>query len=365
MLTCRRHRALTLTTAPIVVNYRYMHFGHWIQHLMRPTFNRMAICKSMIIRILILSMLAIGMAAMASGAAWCQDYPNKTVRIVTGAAGGTSDFISRQIAQAITGALGQPVVVDNRPGSVLPIEAVSKAAPDGYNLLIQGSTVWVFPLLQKAPYDPVRDFAPISLLTREPSMLAVHPSLPVRSLKELLALVKARPGDINYGSTVGGMSHLGTELLKSMTRANIVHVPYKGVAAVTTAVISGEVQMVIMDATFLAPHVKSGRLRGLAVTTAEPSLLLPDLPTMASSGLPGFDVAGRTGIYAPVNTPAAIVNRLNREVVRAVNSAEVKQKFLGVGVEPVGSSPEQFAAIIKSEYSRLGQVVRDAGIKLN
>ena len=304
-------------------------------------------------------MMVLG-AGMVSG----QGYPNKPVRIITSAPGGGSDFVSRQIAQGISGPLGQPVVVDNRPGTVLPMEAVSKAAPDGYSLMVQGSSVWVFPLLNSAPYDPIKDFAPISLVVREINMLAVHPSLPVKSVKELIALAKAKPGAINYGATTGGMQHLGSELFKSMAGANIVGIPYKAVAAVLTAAVSGEVQVVILDAAFLMPHVKAGKLRALAITSGTPSALVPGMPTIADSGLPGYDIVGRTGIYAPAGTSAAIINRINQEVVRAINRPEIKEKLLAAGVEPIGSTPGEFAAIIKSEYSRLGKVVADAKMRI-
>jgi tripartite-type tricarboxylate transporter receptor subunit TctC len=309
----------------------------------------------------------ISAAVLASGAgmALAQDYPNKPLRILTGAAGGGSDFVSRQIAQGISGPLGQPVVVDNRPGAVLPIEAVAKSPPDGYSLMVQGSTVWVFPLLQKAPYDPVKDLAPISLVVREINVLAVHPSLPVKSVKELIALAKRQPGALNYGSTTGGMQHLGTELFKSMTATDIVRIPYKAVAAVATAAVSGEIQVVLLDAAFLMPQVKAGKLRALGVTSGTPSALVPGVPTLAESGLPGFDVVGRTGFYAPAGTPAAIIGRLNQEVVRAIGRPELKEKLLGSGVEPVGSTPGELAGIIKSEMTRLAQVIKDANIRID
>jgi tripartite-type tricarboxylate transporter receptor subunit TctC len=303
--------------------------------------------------------------AFGSGVASGQDYPNKPVRLITSAAGGGSDFISRQVSGWLTPVFGQTFVVDNRPGTVLPIEAVAKAPPDGYSLLVQGSSVWVFPLLQNAPYHPINDFAPITLVVREINMLAVHPSLPVKSVKELISLAKARPGQLNSGATGGGMQHLGTELFKSMSGADIAFIPYKSVSNVLTAVVSGELQVVILDAAFLMPHVKAGKLKGLAITSGTPSALVPGMPTIAEGGLPGYDIVGRTGFYAPVGTPAAIVNRLNQEVVRALNRPDVKEKLLGAGVEPVGSTSAEFAAMIKSEYARLGKVVTDSKLRIN
>ena len=316
--------------------------------------------QHVVVRTLLLCAALLGAATVPA-----QDYPNKPVRILTGAAGGGSDFVSRQIAQGISPALGQPVVVDNRPGAVLPIEAVAKSPADGYSLLVQGSTVWVFPLFQKAPYDPIKDLAPISLVVREVNMLAVHPSLPVKSVKDLIALAKAKPGALNYGSTTGGMQHLGTELFKSMSGTSIVRIPYKAVAAVHTAAVSGEIQVVILDAAFLMPHVKAGKLKALAVTSSTPSVLVPGVPTLADSGLSGYDVVGRTGFYAPAGTATAIITRLNQEVVRTLGRPEVKEKLLASGVEPVGSSPAELAAIIKSESARLAQVVKDANIKID
>ena len=309
--------------------------------------------------------VSICMLALGSGFVYSQDYPNKPVRIITSAPGGGSDFVSRQVAGWLTGPLGQPVVVDNRPGTVLPMDAVSKAAPDGYSLLVQGSSVWVFPLLNPAPYDPLKDFAPISLIVREINMLAVHPSLPAKTVKELIALAKARPGQINYGATLGGMQHLGSEVLKSMGEVNIVGVPYKAVSAVLTAAVSGEIQVVILDGAFLMPHVKAGKLRGLAITSGTPSQLFPGMPTIAEAALPGYDIVGRTGIYAPTGTSAAIINRINQEVVRALSRPDVREKLLGAGVEPVGSTPGEFAALIKSEHARLSKVIADAKLRVN
>ena len=309
--------------------------------------------------------LSVCVVVAAAGVAPAQDWPGKPIRILTGAAGGGSDFVSRQIAQGLTGPLGQPVVVDNRPGAVLPIEAVAKSPPDGYSLMVQGSTVWVFPLLQKAPYDPVKDLAPISLVVREINVLAVHPSLPVKSVRDLIALARAQPGALNYGSTTGGMQHLGTELFKSMTKTNIVRIPYKAVAAVATAAVSGEIQVVLLDAAFLMPQVKAGKLKALAVTSGTPSALVPGVATLSDSGLPGFDVVGRTGFYAPAGTPTAIVNRLNQEVVRLVGRQDIKEKLLGSGVEPVGSTPAELATIIKTEQARLAQVIKDAAIRID
>jgi tripartite-type tricarboxylate transporter receptor subunit TctC len=192
----------------------------------------------------------------------------------------------------------------------------------------------------------------------------VHPSLPANSIKEFIALARDKPGVLNYGSTgIGGPAHLGTELFKSMTGVNLVHVPYKGTASALTALIGGQVQVMFTDAGGVAPHVKAGKLRALAATSAEPSLLFPGLPTVAASGVPGYELVGITGIYAPVKTPVTIVNRLNRELVRVLSLADVKEKFLAAGGETVGNSPEQFAAVIKADIARKSKVIKDAAIK--
>jgi tripartite-type tricarboxylate transporter receptor subunit TctC len=255
--------------------------------------------------------------------------------------------------------------VDNR-GTVIAAELVAKAPPDGYTLLVQGvGTVWMRPLLEKVPWDPAKDFSPISLLVKEVSAIAVHPSVPAKSVKELIALAKARPGELNYATTgTGSTYHLATELFRSMAGINIVHIAYKS-GPLMAAVMSGEVHLVIYDAGLLAPHVKSGKLRALAVTSAEPSALVPELPTIAASGLPGYEAVSMTGIWAPAKTPETIINRLSKEIARFINLPDVKEKFFNARLEIVGSSPEQFAAIIKSDVARMSKVIKDAGIKAN
>ena len=309
-------------------------------------------------------MLSAGLLAPAAGVVSGQDYPSRLIRIVTSGAGGGSDFASRQIAQGITGPLGQPVIVENRPAPQAA-EAASRAAGDGYTLLVAGGSLWITPLLQKTPWD-VRDFLPLSQVSREINIVAVHPSVPVKSIKELIVLAKARPGELNYSSAaIGSSQQLGAELFKSMAGVNIVGISYKSSSAVITALISGEVQLTINDAGLLAPHVKSGKLRALAATSAEPSPMAPGLPTVAASGLPGYELVSMTGILAPAKTPGAVITRLNQEIVRVLNRADVKERFLSIGQEIVGSTPEQFAATIKSDIAKIGKVIKDAGIKVD
>jgi len=309
---------------------------------------------------------ALIMTLLASAVTHSQEYPNKPVRIVTTAAGGGGDFTSRQVAQGISGSLGQPVVVDNRISGFLAAEAVSKASPDGYTLLVTGSAVWLSSLLRSVPYDVIRDFSPIMVIEVTPSVLAVHPSVPVKSVKDLISLAKARPGELSYGSdAIGGRGHLGVELFKTMAGVDILHVPYKGSAAANNALLGGETQMVLNDPGSLLPHAKVGKLRALAVTTAAPSALAPGLPTVAASGLPGFELEGITGFFAPAKTPAAIINRLNQESVRALSSREVRERFLAASVEVVGSTPERLVERVKSDLAKFGKVVKDAGIKVD
>lgn len=304
-------------------------------------------------------------ALMFAGVTVGQDFPNKTVRIVVSAPGGGSDFMARQIAQGITGPLGQPVIVDYRGGGILSAEFVSKAPPDGYTLLVSGAIVWIYPLLRKAPYDAIADFAPVTMISTEPSILAVHPSVPVKSTRELVALAKSRPGDLNYGSGsgFGSTSHLATELFRHMAGIKITHVPYKGNALAVTSLLSGELQMLILDIGLLAPHAKAGRLRALGVTGATPSPLAPDLPPIATA-VPGYESGGRTGIWAPARTPAAIVNRLNQEIVKVLNTPDLKERFFNAGMDVVSTTPEQFGARIKSEITILGKLIKDANIKV-
>ena len=312
------------------------------------------------LRILSIAVIMLG-ASVVSG----QTYPSQLIRIITGSVGGGSDFVARQIAQGLAPPLGQPAVVENR-ASIIASETVAKAPPDGYTLLVGGASVWQTPVMQKMNYDPVGDFSPISLISRDVFILAVHPSLPVKSVKELIALANARPGELNYaGGSTGGTTHLAGALLTSVAGVNIVNVPYKGTAPAVAALLSGEVQLAINEAGLITPHVASGKVRALAVTSATPSALVPSLPTVATSGLPGYEWIGMTHLLAPAKTTAAIINRLNQEIVRFINVPEVKERFLKAGSEVVGNSPQEFAAIIKADMVKITKVIKDAGIKFD
>ena len=300
-------------------------------------------------------------AATGSG----QTYPNKGIRVVTTGVGGSNDLAARLIAQGVTESLGQPVIVDNRSAGFTIGEIVSRAPPDGYTLLVYGTPLWIGPLLQAVPsFDVVRDFSPISLINKAPNVLVVHPGLPVSSVRELIALAKTRPGELNYsvGGT-GGASHLAGALFKFMTGINIVAVPYKSGAVETADLLGGQIQMTFGSAAQVSPHVKSGKLRGLAVTSAQPSALFPELPTIAVSGLPGYDAGVVTGILAPARTPVMVIRRLNQEVVRVLSRADTKERVFNAGGEATSNSPEEFALLIRSEIAKWGKLIKEAGIR--
>ena len=306
--------------------------------------------------------LAVALSCPVSAA----EFPAKPIRIVTAEAGGTGDVVARLLAAGLSRTLGQQVLVENRGGNgVIPAQAVAQSAPDGHTLLLYGSTVWLLPMLvDNVPFDPARDFAPITLATRSPMIVVVNPSLPVKSVKELIALAKAKPGELNYGSAgIGGTNHLAPELFKAMAHVDIVNVLYKGVAPALNDLLSGRLQLMFPAAASAMPHVKSGRLRALAVSTAQPSALAPGLPTVAASGLPGYEAAFLTALHAPAKTPAPIIARLNQEIVRVLNEPDVKERLFGIGVEGVGSSPEALADTMKAEVTKWGRLIREAGIR--
>ncbi len=293
-----------------------------------------------------------------------QPYPNKPVRILTAEVGGSTDFAARLIASNLSSAVRQPVIVENRSTRILA-EFAAKASNDGYSLLITSGSLWLIPFLQdKVAYDPVKSFSPVSLLTRAPNVLVVHPTLAVTSVKELIALAKSKPGQLNYGMGPPGSSpHLAGELFKAMAGVSIVGVPYKGMAPALTDLLGGQLQLIFATASAASPHVKSGRLRALAVTSATPSALAPGSPTMTASGLPGYLAESIYGAWTPAGVPAQILRYLNQNIVRVLNITEVKEKFFNVGTETVGSAPEEFATTIKSEMTRMGKVIKDAGIR--
>ncbi len=305
--------------------------------------------------------------AMAAGlqAAHGQDFPQRPIRIFTTAPGGGSDFSARILAQTLPASLGQAVVVENRGGSVIiAATEVARAAPDGHTLLLYGSTLWLLPYLHdKVPYDPLRDFLPVTMTNQAPNVLVVHASLPVKTARELIALARARPGELNYSSGPSGSSnHLSAELLKTMAGIRLVGIPYKGTSPALTALLAGEVQLMFGTASTVAPHRTAGRLKALAVTSAQPSRLAPGLPPL-SADLPGYMAVAQSGLFAPAGTPRPIINRLHREVVQVLQRADIREKFFNSGTETIGGTPEELAAAIRTEMASMGKMIKDAGIR--
>lgn len=304
-------------------------------------------------------LLSAGILILGAGAAVGQDkYPARLIRIVTATPGSNHDWGARLTAQELTPRIGQRVIVENR--GTFAIEVVAREAPpDGYTLLFYGSTVWLQPFLTKANWDPVGDLAPITLAMSSPNVLVVHPSLPVQSVKALIALARARPGALNYSAGGGGSTpHIAAELFNYLANVRIVRVNYKGSGPSMIGLLVGEVQLMFAALGPIVPHVKQGKVRALAVTTPQRSQLIPELPPVADT-LPGYASEAVIGFFAPRKTPAAIVRYLNQEIVQSLKAAN-PQVLFNAGVEIVGNSPDEFAAFIKSEMTRMGQVIRSA-----
>ncbi len=304
------------------------------------------------------------LTVFATGAAFGQDaYPNRLIRILTSEAGSTNDIVARIVARGLTVSLGQQAIVENRGGPAADV--VARAPADGYSILLYGSSVWVLPYFRRMSYDPLRDLSPISSAYSQAIVLLVHPSLPVKSVKELMALAKARPGELNYSAgTIAATPHLAMELFKYMSGLDIVRINYKGTAPAVNALLAGEVQVMFTGAGSIMAHVKSGRLRALAVTTAERSPLTPGLQTVAESGLPGYEFTSVVGIFAPAKTPPAIVNLLSQEIVKIIRKPEVNEMLFESGVAALGSAPEDFAARVKADIDRWRKVIQDTGIRV-
>lgn len=295
-----------------------------------------------------------------------QDFPYKVVHLYTAEAGGGADFVARIIAQGLSANFGHQVVVDNRGGGLASGELVARAAADGYTLLLQGSAFLLAPLLRNnVPYDVIRDFAPISLVDTSPNILVIHPSLPIHSVRDLIALARARPGALNYASgSIGASPYLAAELFKAMADVKIVLINYRGTALALNELIGGQVQlMFVTTGAGSTSHIKSGRLKALAVTSAQPSALAPGLPTIDASGVPGYEAISFHALFAPAATPPAIIAKLNAEINRVIKRPDVREKFFVAGVDANGGSPEQFSATVKSEVAKWGKVIKDAGIR--
>ena len=310
------------------------------------------------------------MCAALSQASWAQtNYPVKPIRIVVAlAAGGGVDTSGRMLGQKFTDTWGQQAVVENRPGAggSIATEVVAHAVPDGYTLLMTSMGHAIIPALYKLNFDTVKDFAPISLFVQSPSVLSVHPSVPVKTVKELIAFTKPRPNEILFSSSGSGSGqHLTMELLNRMGGIQLVHIPFKGTAASITDLVSGRISVSAASAISTLPHVRSGRLRALAVCSAKRSPSAPDLPTIAEAAIPGFAVDQWYALFAPAGTPRDIVQKLYGEVVKVTSNPESRTRLLAMGLDPVGSPPDEFAAYVKVETAKWGKLVREAGIRAN
>lgn len=299
-----------------------------------------------------------------SCAAYGQDFPTRPIRILATAPGGASDVAARAMGKVVGERLRQPVVVENAAGRAALLAA--RAQPDGYTLLIEGRSFWVAALMQPLPFDPVKDFAPITETGTSIYILAINPSLQANNVRELVALAKSRPGSLSFGSSsVGSTPHLGMELFKSMTATDMVHVPYKESAAVMRAVVAGEIHMAFFSGTSAIPNAKAGKVRLLGIANKTPSALVKDLPLITDAGVPGFELTQLLAMFAPAGTPVPRINLLNQEFRFALDTAEVKERMLTIGLEPKSSTPQELEAVLKNDLQVIGKLVKDLNIKVN
>ena len=315
------------------------------------------------------TLLAVGVIPRASAQA-APGYPNKAIRIVVPwAPGAGTDLSIRTIAPKLSEVLGQQIIVDNRVGAsgIVGTEIVAKAAPDGYTLLFTTTDLAINSALFSAlPYDPLKDFAPVGRAASDPYFLVVNTDLPVKNVQELLALAKARPRSLNYASAGNGTPpHIGAEMFKQLTKVDLVHIPYKGSAPALTDVISGQVQLMFVNAPSSIQHIRAGRLRVLGISTAQRVAIVPEVPTIAEAGVPGYELIAWKGLVAPSATPRDIIVRLNRELVRVLETAEIKEKLMSQGSEVTPSTPEQFSRLIIADTERLGRVAKTAKMRLD
>ncbi len=313
--------------------------------------------------------LALTGTLALSASVQAQDYPNRPLRMIVAVPpGGPADTLARLVGPHLNTGLGQTVVIDNRPGANggIAYDMAARSAPDGYTFVLVAAGVAINPsLYPNVPYHPIKDFAPITLGITVPNILVVHPSVPAKSVKELIAEIKSKKGGFTFASAGNGTSgHLALEQFRLSTGTSFVHVPYKGGAPALQETIGGQTQALFSIALAATPQVKAGKVRGLAITSAKRSPVAPDLPTVAESGLPGFEVIGWFGWLAPAKTNKAIVARLNQELVKALGNAEVKDRLQSMATEPVGNNPEEFGRFIRSEHDKWGKVIKAANIKL-
>lgn len=315
-----------------------------------------------------LSTFAFLLLGLLAGAAHGQQYPQRPVRVIVPLSpGGGVDTIARIIADHYSQAMGQRFIVDNRPGAggTIGVETVAKAAPDGHTLLVSSSSMVTNAVIQAQRYDPIRDFQPVTKLTSNSYVVLVTPSLPVSSVKELVALARSQPGKVTYASSgVGAILHMGSELLCVMSGVKMTHVPYKGVAEAYPAVISGLVNWVLGNPLSAAPLMKAGRIKGIAVTGASRMKALPELPTVAESGVPGYAVEAWFSLFAPARTPMPIVGRLQAEAAKAIHAPELERRYAAEGTDMVGNSPQEFAKEVKAEHEKWRALVAKAGLRI-
>lgn len=319
-------------------------------------------------RMRIAALIALVAVGFPYGDAWSQAYPTKPIRfIVPFPAGGGADIFARLVGRKLGENMGQSFVVDNRAGAsgIIGCEVVARSAPDGYTLLMgtTGTHTTNPAVFSKLPYDPLKDFAPISLVAESPFVLLVHPSLPVADLKALIAFAKSRPGQLTYASSgTGSSSHLGFELFNAMAGIKGVHVPYKGLAPATLDTISGYVTMTWNSITASAPYIRNKQLKALGIGSRKRSTLMPEIPTISEAGLPGFELGSWYGIFGPAGTSPEIVRRIRSEVVKAINDPSMKEQFTALSAEPVGSTPEQFTAVLQQDLAKWAKVARQANV---
>jgi len=319
-------------------------------------------------RVKMLRALCLATLLASAGTACAQPYPNRPVRIVVPfAPGGAVDIVARLVAQKMTEAYGQTVVVDNRGGAggTIGTDVVAKAKPDGYTLLVASMGVAVnAALYPKLPYDTLKDLAPLTMLAEQPNILVVHPSLPVKSVRELVALAKARPGQVSYASGgIGSNSHLATVLFEQKAKIRLLHVPYKGLGPAMTDLVGGQVQLIVSNVSTALPFVRSGRLRLLAVTSKKRFALLPDTPTVEEAGVPGYDSSGWYGMWAPAGMSAELVALLNRDVTRILTSTAMRDQLAAQGLQAIPTPPEAFATELRQEIDKWARVVKASGVK--
>ncbi|HEV8520328.1 MAG TPA: tripartite tricarboxylate transporter substrate binding protein [Burkholderiales bacterium] len=306
----------------------------------------------------------------SSQLAFAQSYPSKSLRIVVGfPAGGPIDIVARMMAPKLSEALGQQVVVDNRGGAngMIGTEFVAKSAPDGYTMILTSTGLAINPhLYPKIPYDTLRDLAPVTLVTSTPELFVVHPSVPAKTMKEMIALAKARPRQISIASTgSGGLPHLALELLKNAAKIEVIHVPYKGAAPAVTDLLGGQVSGLFADLPVLQPYITSARLRALAVASPKRSKLLADVPTMTEQGLPSVEAINWYGVLVAAKTPPEVIAKLHDAIVKSLNDAELREKLVSRGADPIPSTSEQFAAFLKDELAKWGRIAKESGAKID